>query len=468
MRRCWLLPLTLLAVLLSACSMQTGDKDDKDDEKKKPKTIEVVPVGTAQITIGRIARSLSGSGTLRAAREVDVLAQSDGLVMKKVCDVGDRVEVGTVLAALDARARKNALEDARLALLAAEGKLVLAKISLEEQEQAIERSVLKEEDAVLSQGKAELSAAEAARALRAKRSLPPGTFSQDELQKAILAEQQAVKEVARAQLAVRQAKIDAVSAKIKQRELVSQVASAQRDIEDAKLALAKAQLELDKADVTAPIAGVVSECMLELGQRMTVGAVCYKLIDSRYFYLDLQMPEAELAVLRTGQPVLLTSALVNIPVLGRLERIAPAVDPRTGTVGVRIKVPDLPTGRASVLSMGQMLVAARLRRGMFVRAQIQVQVHPRAKLVPQEALVFENQQTYVYTVRDQKAVRVPVALGFAREQDVEIVTDALDEGAPVIVKGQRMIQHSSPVTVVEREGAPVEAPAQPAPAQDAG
>ena len=69
----------------------------------------------------------------------------------------------------------------------------------------------------------------------------------------------------------------------------------------------------------------------------------------------------------------------------RVERIAPVVDPTTGSVRVFINVEE-----------GQRL----LRPGQFVKAQVEVARHENTIVLPKEAVVYEDGAPIAYMVTD--------------------------------------------------------------------
>lgn len=456
--------LPLLLALLAGCSFQSGDGEGESASSKAvSKKVESTPVEVLALARGPIARSLAGSGTLRGRREVKVTAERGGLVVERPVDIGAWVAKGAVLARLDDRELQNQIEDSRLAIGEAElavkdaaGSEALARIARDEQKQVIKKSGLQEMDAAINEQKSKLAFKEAERELKVKQQLrkdSPDALSEADVEKAELAFDQARKEVERSALGRQQAKLDTESARLKLSELEQRLvdagratAKAQLALEKAKLATKKAALELDKCVIRAPVAGQLTAVMLEVGGRVTAGMECFEVIDLACFYLDLRMPEAELGVMEVRQPVALVGGQSGLVVGGRVERIDPSVDPQTGTVGVRIRVPDLQG--PPQLALIQALVTSRLRRGMFVRAQILVESRPEALLVPQRAIVFDGPKPAVFTVREGKAVRVEVELGFASASSVELITTQLDEGDPIIVAGQRLVEHGSPVQVV--------------------
>ena len=98
------------------------------------------------------------------------------------------------------------------------------------------------------------------------------------------------------------------------------------------------------------------------------------------------MPERDLAELKEGQSVDIRAAYNDEnTVNGTVERIAPVVDPTTGSVRVFINVEE-----------GQSL----LRPGQFVKAQVEVARHEDTIVLPKEAVVYEDGAPIAYMVTE--------------------------------------------------------------------
>ncbi len=414
----------------------------KHTEKKK----EVIPVRVAKLTIGPISRKLSGSGTLRGRAEVEVQTELAGLVTEILCRKGQQVKQGQVLARLDDRLLQVELQEAKVGYEDAKARQSKAEYALREHAHVIERARLTLEDAKVAKIKAGLSFSESKRELGSKLKLPEGSLSKDELERVRLARDHSEQEVARARLAVMQKTLDLTSAMLKKGDLNQDLRDAKRQVARSSLSVQKALLAVDRTQIKAPIAGMIYNRELEPGQRISAGQVVFRVVDQSWFYLDLRMPEAELPLLALDQRVRVTTQSLFSPVRGRIVELEPSIDPRTGTVGVRIQIPDSPAAGQRPLT--GLPADFMLRRGMFVRAQIEVMTHPQAKLIKQEALIYQDQQAYVYTVRDKKAKRIAVRLGFARENAVEIFAPELAEGAPIVIVGQRTVKDGTPVRMV--------------------
>ncbi|RPD88348.1 efflux RND transporter periplasmic adaptor subunit [Luteimonas sp. 100069] len=203
------------------------------------------------------------------------------------------------------------------------------------------------------------------------------------------------------------------------------------DLDTARAQHDMAQLELSYTAVTAPISGVISQRMIRTGNFVQINTPIFSIVDNARIEATLNVPERELRVLKRGQPVRLqVDALPGESFEGVVERVAPIVESRSGT----FRVVTAFAGNDS------------LRSGMFGRIHIDYDERADALVIPRSALLDEG-ETAVYTVREGKAVRVPVELGYVDGNMIE-VRSGLEAGDPVVTAGKVALREGSAVQVI--------------------
>lgn len=107
-----------------------------------------------------------------------------------------------------------------------------------------------------------------------------------------------------------------------------------------------AELETSKKAQThlvipSPIAGVVIKKDIDIGHYVAVGEDPWTVADDSAFWMQAQVFERDLGLVKEGQPVeITTEAHPGKPYLGRVAFIAPEVQPDTRTARVRVEVPN--------------------------------------------------------------------------------------------------------------------------------
>lgn len=222
------------------------------------------------------------------------------------------------------------------------------------------------------------------------------------------------------------------------------------DLDTARAQHEMAQLELSYTTVTAPIAGVVSQRMIRTGNFVQINTPIFSIVDNARIEATLNVPERELRVLKRGQPVRLqVDALPGDTFEGMVERVAPVVESRSGTF------------RVVTAFVGD----DALRAGMFGRVRIDYDQRADALVIPRSALLDDGDAPAVFTVRDGKAVRVAVELGYVDGAMIE-VRNGLAEHEPVVTAGKVALREGSTVQVVGAD-APTPASAEADAATDA-
>src|SRR5690606_6321315 len=157
-----------------------------------------------------------------------------------------------------------------------------------------------------------------------------------------------------------------------------------------------------------------------------------RIVDVARLEADLNVPARELATLAAGLPVKLSvDALPGRTFDGRIHRVAPVVDPGSGTF------------RVVATFEGE----RDLKPGMFGRISIDYDERANALTVPRAALREDEAEPAVFVVEDGKARRVAIELGYLDGPWAE-VRGGLDEGAQVVTAGKVTLRDGSSVQVI--------------------
>jgi len=212
-------------------------------------------------------------------------------------------------------------------------------------------------------------------------------------------------------------------------------------VERNQLALEDARRELGYTQVRAPIAGVVTERRVNLGDHVTVNQPLFRIVDFDSIVARIYVPEKDLTRLRKGQSARLhADSLGGKLFRGTIDRISPVVDPGTGTVKVTVATPR----------------QEGLRPGMYVDVELVTAVHQDALLVPKRALVYDNDQVFVFRLKDARRVeRLRVEPVLEDALNIEAV-DGLATGDQLVMAGQSGL----------KDGGLVRLPGDPEPEKD--
>jgi len=228
-----------------------------------------------------------------------------------------------------------------------------------------------------------------------------------------------------------------------ERQLVSQeeFENATQQMQNAQVNLKEANLQLEYADVRASIDGVVMVRNVEQGDLVRTNDVVFSVADLNPLQARIRVPEKRMAQIQQGQQARVVVDPVPDRVFSALvRRISPGVDPASGTVKVTLDVPP----------------DDQLRPGMFATIRIVTDRRPDALVIPKKALVLETDEDDLFVVREGKAQRVRVELGYVDGERVE-VRGGLRLGDQVVTVGHEGLKEGADVRVVGAEDpSPVE------------
>jgi membrane fusion protein (multidrug efflux system) len=260
-------------------------------------------------------------------------------------------------------------------------------------------------------------------------------------------------EQARADLAVANAALTESASQLKRsRELYSTKVLSDQQIEQIEAThtanqarVASARSRLSDTVIRAPFSGRVGLRRVSVGSLVAPGTVITTLDDTSSIKLDFTVPERVVAAMRAGLEIEATSvAYPGQTFSGRVASVDSRVDPSTRSVIVRAIVPN----EQGLLKPG-MFMNVRLSRGAT-----------DVLVVPEEALVPEQGDVFVYVVQDGKASKRKIQAGQRTIGSVQ-VTDGLQAGEMIVTEGTQKLRDGASVTLVESAAAPKRAVAAP-------
>lgn len=212
-------------------------------------------------------------------------------------------------------------------------------------------------------------------------------------------------------------------------------------LEQLEIRLENAERELSYTEVRAPIAGTITARHVKTGDQVQVGQHLFDMVDFDSMVARVYVPEKHLPDLEPGQPArIVAPSLGERQYDGAIKRIAPVVDPNTGTVKVTVHV-----GRQ-----------AGLRPGLYVDVDLVTATHEQALLVPKRALVYDSDRMFVFRLRtdeetgDARAERVLVDPVLTDKNFVE-PGEGLAAGDRIIIAGQTGLKDGALVSLPGNE-----------------
>jgi len=205
------------------------------------------------------------------------------------------------------------------------------------------------------------------------------------------------------------------------------------DVEQLELALADARRELSYTVVRAPIAGTVTQRLVRAGDRVSPAQHLFDIVDLDSLVALVYVPERDFGRVAVGQPARLAPpAAPDVRYLGEIARVAPVVDPKSGTVKVTVAVP----------------YASGVRPGMFLEVELVTAVERAALLVPKRALVQDGSLASVWRLTDDATVERVTVQPVLEDRERITVAEGLAAGDRVVVAGQAGLKPGAKVRLL--------------------
>lgn len=254
------------------------------------------------------------------ANTAHITSMVSGQVQQVLVNDTQIVKKGDILLQLDDR-------DAKIALAQAQAQLAKAQRLFKQNQannSALGSQVFVSNDAIASaQAQVAKAQADYAKAQddysRRQQLVTSGAISKEELAtvRAAVNTAKAALDVAKAGLAQAQSNHKAAQSQLAAGEALIQgtTVNDSPDVLVAKANVQQAQLNLERTVIRAPVDGVVTERKVQLGQRIAPGSVVMQIVPIQQLYVDANFKESQLARVKVGQDVTLTSDLYGSDVV---------------------------------------------------------------------------------------------------------------------------------------------------------
>lgn len=229
----------------------------------------------------------------------------DARIAEVLVEIGDRVEKGAVVARLD---NQGQLESA---VLLAEANVAVREAALVQTKTSVQNS-RDEARAALEQARSSRAEAAAERE-RGKALFERGVITQASLDSLAAAERQA-------DLAVEKAEATLSRFAGQDTDMQPDVIVAARNLDAARADLARAQQDLIRSAVLAPISGVVLDSMANAGERPPNDGIM-QIGDIDHMMAEVEVYQDRIANVAVGQPVELAAVAIGQTLQGRVKSI---------------------------------------------------------------------------------------------------------------------------------------------------
>ena len=361
------------------------------------------PNKLAKVTRGDVARSVVATGKIQPITKVEVKSKASGIVEKLYVDINNQVHKGQQLAQLDQQEIVAQVDAQRAQLGAAEANVATYEANIE-------------------QDKVNAAAPD----------LPMYKATLDrnlEMQKQGIVSRQALDDANKDYLAAltrrdnSKAQIGVDAARLKQ---------ARAQVQQAQAGLKQLEEQLSYTTIVAPMDGVILSRDVEIGDAVSsilvLGSTATLVMtegDINEVYVQGKVDEADIAHVYMAQPARIKVESFRDRIFnGKVTKIAPLGVEKDNVTTFEVRV--------SINNPG-----GELKANMTANAEIILDEHKGVLMVPESAVMYDNQKKASVEIPDKKQKegkrKVPVTVGLSNGSVTEILS-GLNEGDQVVLQ----------------------------------
>lgn len=339
-------------------------------------------VDTAAATRGEIIEYITVVGNLVGQSTVDVVPRVAGRIDSITAKLGDRVARGQQIAKIEDRELQQQVKQAEQSL-----EVNRATVKQRESDLSLRRTTLARQQELLAKG------------LQTRQVVEDAEAGFNSAVAAV--------DLAKAQLAQTEARIDEL------------------------------KITLSNTTIVSPVDGFVGRRNLDQGAFAGANTVILQVVDIGTVRMVSNLVEKDFKRITQGvQALVEVDAFPGEQFAGVVSRVAPVFDAATRTASMEIEVPN---------------PGYRLKPGMYARVRLTAQRKADALTVPRTAVVDSEGRRGVFLPDGQTAKFQPVQTGLQDNDRVEIV-DGLTDGQRVITTGALALREGDRITPMNMPG----------------
>ena len=349
---------------------------------------EKVEFITKKAKKGSFSKKVDATGEIFATELIDVGAQVSGQIKKLYVKLGDQVKKGDMIASIDSSTQQNSIDNKEAQLAIYKAQLESAKVALN-----IAKTQFNRENALFSKNATSKQEFESAK----------NTYS-------------------------------ANSAKIKELEA---------QIKQTNIELSTAKINLGYTKITAPRDGTVVSVQVEEGQTVNANQTTPTIVniaDLSHVKMKMQIAEGDITKIKVGTPV--EYSILSEPTK-KFQTTVSSIDPGLTTLSdgsygssssSKSSYSSSSSSSSAVYYYAQSIVDNKdgiLRIGMTTQNELLIANVEDAIIVPSIGIKKDENGTFVYLLKDGKAVKTAVKTGIKDNLDTQIIS-GINEGDEII------------------------------------
>ncbi|MBH0230617.1 efflux RND transporter periplasmic adaptor subunit [Halobacillus yeomjeoni] len=439
-----IVPLVFMVILLVACSA------DRSSEEKKER---VTPVETALVEKDDFIIERKIVGRAETSQSSAVIPKTPGELVSLKVSKGDRVVEGQTLAVVDPGDGESQIKLQKLAVQQAEKQLENAEIAEQQAELGLENA---QEQVDLAEKASQTQSSQSSQAIEAARqqyeqaqaladqtkqlveegSVPEAFYeqAQNRADQAQAQYQQLKNQQKPSSSAVSQAKAQVNQAEQQLKQARVSVEQAQLQVEQAKVQLNQAEDQASNQVITAPSGGEIAALNAGKGDFVTTQQPFATIVTLNPMTVTASVTAEQLSLFEKGEQLEVEVDAIEQTMTSTVQYISSVPDD-TGLYPVEAAVDNK---------------EENIKPGMMASFILPELVVEKSWIVPTDAIVEDSGETFLYYVKEDKAVKVEVEVIESQTDKTAIDAD-LPVDAEVITTGQLTLDDGSKVTIMKED-----------------
>jgi len=374
-RLAFVLAAVLLLPVMSSCS----NKEQNGGARKPGGRAAAIQIRTTKPTRVTIQRQVDLAGTLVSIDQARISSEVAGMVREVLVNLGQEVSAGQPLVRLDPRELQIAVERAESQLRQTEAELGIDGVKVTEPPPDEEIAAVRTAAANRDDARAQLA--------RAQRLRSRNLLSQADL------------DTAETRVKVTEAGYQSA---------LETVHSLKASLQDRRASFELAKKKLADAVIRAPLAGSVSERLIQPGEFIRENTPVVSLVQLNPLKIQTGIQEKNAGMIRPGLAVeFRVESFPDRPFTGKVAYVSPAVDQATRTFAVEALVDNRDR---------------LLKPGFFAKGTILVRKDEGVLAAPEEAISTLAGVSAVFVVEGGKVRQQVVTLGARDGKNIEILS----------------------------------------------
>lgn len=235
------------------------------------------------------------------------------------------------------------------------------------------------------------------------------------------------------------AQLDNAQASFEQANVTKDASTWEKDIAQANAAVKKAEASLDlakqrlnEATIKAPISGTIAQRYMDKGDYASLTKPFAKIVDIDVVKVIAKVSERDIGSIKIGQKAIIKpDAYQGQEFSGIVRKLSPIIDRESQTCEIEIEAQN---------------PNQKLKPGMFARIELTVSESKIAPVIPNESIVKEGDESFVFVAENDKAVKKSVIIGVSDGIKTEIVS-GLNAGEKIIITGLTNIRDGAAISL---------------------